>query len=201
MAIPATPELIFALRDCYLGGREKPGFIYEGSRHCSFYSKDCRDKAGKIQYRSLIAYPKRDLDDGAKGLRVESSLHAEAISYSLGRKIALGQLPSCAPELQRHAWRQVDQRFKFLRPVSDEVWQKQTLRIRNEDSRVMMEVVGYLSKEVPLDRVSRKPFADRASVKKYMRRLNLGFGDPDRQELLAFARIREDMNDYFSIPY
>lgn len=200
LPIEVTRHLLTALRDCYLSGRNTPGFIFRGRRTDSFYTKDSRGRRRSPSYRSLIAYGKLRMPSGRLGLRLESRLHSGVIRQRVGR-LPLRDLAEVARELQRVAWGYIDESFEFLLPTTDEAAEMAVINSR--DHRVVRALEGlmYFAQEVPLQRLAGSECGGVGQARKLLRAHGFGFGDPDRGELVEFANIRRAWSESLSCPY
>jgi hypothetical protein len=186
--VPATPLLIHAMRDCYLGGHNAPGFVYYGSNSESFYSKDTRGKRPP-SYRSLICYAKCFLSSGEKGLRIETRFHSEFIKKNFGQGFSISQISKNFREFQDAGWKYIQDRFRFFAP-HDDVSLEAAIARATERQKDFLRCFGFLSREVPLKKIEalfkRVGIWNIQAIRKY----GVGYGDLSVPEFRAFAEVR-----------
>lgn len=199
LPVVATTTLIQALRDCYLSSRNQPGFIYEKDGKSSFYSKDTRGKRPP-SYRSLIGYAKRLLSSGSKELRLETRFHAAYFRAKFKQGFTLADLQGRAQELQNAGWKYIDELFGLLAPHDDDSL-KRISQSAPEKQRDFLDSFGFLSREVPLDRLKSLFFGDGKIDLRSLKKYGVGFGDANVPELKMFAEIRREWSLRFSCPY
>jgi hypothetical protein len=193
--VAATPLLIHAMRDCYLGGRNDPGFVYNGSDSQSFFSKDTRGKR-PTRYRSLICYPKCLLPTGEKGLRIETRFFSHFFSTKFKNSISIAQLTCFLDVFLKAGWKYIEDRFRYLAPHDDKSLEDAILRAPAK-KRDFLRSFGFLSREVPLKNI--ETLFKRMGIWniQVIRKHGIGYGDLSIPELRMFAEVREVCRSQF----
>jgi hypothetical protein len=193
--VAATPLLINAMRDCYLGGRDEPGFVYNGCDSESFFSKDTRGKRPP-RYRSLICYPKGLLPTGEKGLRIETRFFSHFINTKFKNSISISQLKSFLEVFLKAGWKYIEDRFRYLAPHDDESLEAAITRAPAKQ-RDFLRSFGFLSREVPLKNI--EALFKRVGIWniQVIRKHGIGYGDMSIPELRMFAEVREVCRSQF----
>jgi hypothetical protein len=193
--VVATSLLIHAMRDCYLGGRNAPGFVYYGRKSQSFFSQDTRGKRPST-YRSLICYPKILLPTGEKGLRIETRFFSQFIKAKFKNSISIAQLTSFLDVFLKAGWKYIEDRFRYLAPHDDKSLEAAIARA-TERQKDFLRCFGFLSREVPLKNIEalfkRLGIWSIQAIRKY----GVGYGDLSVPEFRAFAEVREARRLHF----
>lgn len=198
LPVDASPSMERALNDCHLSNR-LPGFTFEGPASNSRYSKDWRGKRANT-YRSMIAYAKRHLPTGGKGLRFESRFGSAYLRRKFKGRMTLESLVTHGQEILLCAWEYIDNEFSLLRPHNE---RSLRLAIQNAPTaqREFLSDFGYLAREVPLKQVWRLLCGTKKIDTRILKQYGVGFGDAEIPELKLFAEIREAITSWLSCPY